>query len=682
MKISENKITSHNRLENLALTLNVCIVAISLTLTVFMRFHSRITTRLKGNDLFSKLPEAEIADRMTVIILLALCAIGFVALPWLVSKFKSELSINWVSIVALTLTILTISWRWGDPTFEQYNEVLWYGWGDKFALMLLALGLITTYVVSLHLTKVRNVDRTNISRAANLGAAVILFCFYLPSLIQPFKGIIDTIHSRYILNDLLITSSRKMPYSQITPQYVGILGWPLKLINFLPGDFVVNSALMWVNALVIFEIFLIAYLTKKAIKLQFWAVAILIPVAGMFFKVQPNMRAWGSLAQHMNLIPGRTVLPIVLLFLISTLATGLQGRKKQTFAFTVGLFIVLTTLNNIEFGAPASIAVLIIFGFLTRLSVIKPKDLITVLLGAITALVFVAVLYQLNDSRLTLNSWLTMIRAHGVDGFMNLEMPFFGLWIFFYALLGASAIIGSNFLFRTFKVTTPDPAEMRSAILLTFSGLWGSATLFYFSGRSLVPEIIVFVIPLTLCIVGLIGIVKSNIESDAGKEITKTETKKFKIVLVPLFCIMLIPALSLTQAPNPGFEWLRAAGNGELWSSRALKSLPKYQEMLAIVEEDSANRYLYLGNDGPAFEIMCGVENGLGIILLLDLLISDELTRVGCLPALDSGADFALVSKGDWVGPPSPIPCPGFVLLPPDIDSEFLIYKIPSKVSS
>ena len=682
MKISETKVSHHNRLNNLALSLNVCIVAISLTLTVFMRLHSRLTTRLKDTELFSKLPEAEIADRMTVIILLALCAIGFFVLPWLVSKFKTESSINWISIAALSLTILTVSWRWGDPTFEQYNEVLWYGWGDKFALMLLPLGLITTYVVSIHLAKARNVDRTNISRAVNIGAAVTLFCFYLPSLVQPFKGIIDTYHSRYLFNDLLIASSGKMPYSQITPQYIGILGWPLKLINFLPGDFVVNSAVLWVSALVFLEIFLIANLTKQAIRIRHWAIAFLIPVAGMFFKVQPNMRAWGSLAQHMNLIPGRTVLPIVLLSLISALATDLSRRKKQVFTFAIGLFLVLTTLNNIEFGAPAAIAVLIILGFLTRLSVVKLKDLITVLAGAITALVLVAAIYQINDSQLTLNSWLTMIRAHGVDGFMNLEMPFFGLWIFFYALLGASAIIGSNLLFRTYKKSTPDSAEMRSAVLLSFSGLWGSATLFYFSGRSLVPEIIVFVIPLTLCIIGLIGVVRSTLEDSEGDKTEKSDEKKFKIVLAPLFCIMLIPILSLTQAPNPGFEWLRAAGNGERWSSRALKSLPKYQEMVEIVGENGSNRYLYMGNDGPAFEIMSGVENGLGIILLQDLLISDELTRVGCLPALNSGADFALVPKGDWVNPPSRIPCPGFVLLPPDIDSEFLIYEIPSKVSS
>jgi hypothetical protein len=104
--------------------------------------------------------------------------------------------------------------------------------------------------------------------------------------------------------------------------------------------------------------------------------------------------------------------------------------------------------------------------------------------------------------------------------------------------------------------------------------------------------------------------------------------------------------------------------------------------MVKIVEDNGSNRYIYMGMDGPAFEILSGVENGLGIILLQDLLISEELTRVGCLPALNSGADFALVPKAEWIDPPLRTPCPGFVLLPPDPYSELLIYEIPSKVSS
>ena len=337
-------------------------------------------------------------------------------------------------------------------------------------------------------------------------------------------------------------------------------------------------------------------------------------------------------------------------------------------------------MNNIEFGSPAAIATIIILVGLKLSQIIRKTHLYLFVSGFVSALVGIALLYALNGSQLTAESWLVMIRAHGVDGFMNLAMPFFGLWTFFYAILGASAIIGANMIFREYRKRSFAAEELRAAILLTFGGLWGSATLFYFSGRSLVPEIVVFLIPLTLCIIGYISLVKASLTTSETSITSKSNT--FYFLRVPLFCLMLIPLVSISQAPNPGYEWLRMAGSGERWSSRALKQLPKYEEMIEIVNSDPSKKYIYMGNDGPAFEMMSGIENGLGIILLQDLLIGQDLTKVGCAPALNSGADFALVPKFDWVNPPNKIPCAGFDLQPVDPDSEFLIYAIPSKVSS
>gem|GEM_PF-3486702 len=680
INISDIQGTSQQKLDRLAGQLNLCFLVIATTLTLFMRLNSRIIGVFKELQIFSRLPDEEIADRLTVLILLFLVGLGFLLLPKLSKLTTTPRFTDKIAVITLALMTLTISWRWGDPTFDQYNEVLWYGWGDKFAVLILFLSTSLAVAISLKLSKLKAFITRPLMRGLNLASAVMLFVYYLPSVVQPFKGIIDTYHSRYILNDLLIFSTGKMPFTEITPQYIGLLGWPLRLLTILPGDLVVNASLILVNALVMFEIFLIVLLAKNALNTKFWAVAALTAVATMFIKVQPNMRSWGSLAQHMNLIPGRTVLPIVLLFLVSSIATTEDCRSKSLRVFFLGFFCAITTINNIEFGAPATISVIIIFAGLKRISAVNRRNIFTCLLGFLSALVFVACVYFLNGEQLTVDSWLLMIRAHGVDGFMNLAMPFFGLWIFFYAILGASAILGANKLLRDFRRDSFSPGELRSVILLTFGGLWGSATLFYFSGRSLVPEIVVFLIPLTLCILGFIGLTKKYLSEVDTNE--KTLSNSFSFSLVPLLSLILIPLVSITQAPNPGYEWLRMAGTGERWSSRALKQLPKYQEMIEIVEGDNQNNYIYMGNDGPAFEIMSGVKNGLGIILLQDLLIGQELTDAGCAPALSSGADFALVPKSDWVNPPTKIPCDGFVLLPVDPDSEFLIYEIPTKVSS
>jgi hypothetical protein len=556
---------------------------------------------------------------------------------------------------------------------------LWYGWGDKFAILILLLGVGLTIATYTGMPTLKKIFSANTLRGLNLAAATLLVVYYLPSVIQPFKGIIDTYHSRYILNDLLIFSTGKMPFTEITPQYIGLLGLPLRMITFLPGEAVVNASLVWVNALVVFEILLIALIAKKALATKYWAIAAILVVATMFTKVQPNMRSWGSLAQHMNLIPGRTVLPITLLFIVSHVAVAKDGTSRNVAAYLLGFLGAVTTVNNIEFGAPAAIATIIILVGLKFSQIIKKSQLYVFISGFVSALLGIALIYALNDSQLTVESWLVMIRAHGVDGFMNLAMPFFGLWTFFYAVLGASAIIGANRIFREFKSGSFTSEELRAAILLTFGGLWGSATLFYFSGRSLVPEIVVFLIPLTLCIIGYISLVKANLTSSEASSTSKSPA--FHFLRVPLFSLLLIPLVSISQAPNPAYEWLRMAGSGERWSSRALKQLPKYEEMLEIVNSDPSKKYLYMGNDGPAFEMMSGVENGLGIILLQDLLIGKDLTDVGCAPALNSGADFALVPKFDWVNPPTKTPCAGFDLQTVDPDSEFLIYAIPGKVS-
>lgn len=667
------------QLTKLAIQLNLSFLLFSVVLVVYMRFNQLFTESLKKITIFSRLPSEEVADRMTVFLLLFLIGSGFFFIPKIARLIKSDRSIQILSTLTLLVMVSTISWRWGDPTFDQYNEVLWYGWGDKFAILILVSALLLTFLLSTNLQNSYRLHLDNFLIATNFGAIVLLVVYYLPSVIQPFKGIIDTYHSRYVFNDLLIFSTGKMPFTEITPQYIGVLGWPLRLFSFLPSDFVVNLAVVWVSALVVFEIFLIALLSKRALGTRYWAIAAVLPVLVMFVKVQPNMRAWGSLAQHLNLIPGRTVMPILLLFILSSFTTSKVERHKDSFAIGLGFVSILTGFNNVEFGIPAAIASLIIVLCMIFSSKLNKRCLNFYFTGIVSGFLFVFGLYQINDSSLTLSSWLVMIRAHGVDGFMNLAMPYFGLWIFFYAVLGSSAVLGLSKIARDFKDSEISGEETRSTILLSFGGLWGSATLFYFSGRSLVPEIVVFLIPLTLCIIGFWGL--SKIYLKALRDTSSSYSRGFNVLFVPLAILLLIPIISLSQAPNPGVEWLRMAGSGERWSSRALKQQPKYEEMLQIVESNPQNSYVYMGNDGPAIELMSGVENGLGIILLQDLLISEDLTAVGCAPSLKSGADLALIPKADWVNPPNRTPCPGFKLLPIDANSEFLIYEIPGKVS-
>ena len=653
-----------------------------------MRFQSIITSRLQDSRLFEGFPPAEIADRLTVVILLALCSIGFFALPIVTSRFTNGVSVKVISIAALALITLTISWNWGDPNFVEYEPVWWFGWGDKFALLTLFTALLSTYLLSFFLHRIRDSDRSSLTQMVNVGSYVVLFCYYLPSAIQPFKGIIDPYHSQYVLNDLLIAASGKMPYSEIVPAYVGVLGWPLQLLSFLPKELIVNSALAWVNLLVLIEVACIAYLTKKSLDIKYWGLAILIPVTTIFLKVQPNIhsledatyrRAWGSIAQFMSIVPGRSVLPIVLLISVAGLSVNIRGRKKSFLGFSVGILLVISAFNNVEFGVPASIAAIIVLFFVARLTLITRGDLLNILLGAIFVSASLIIAYGASNTELTTRNWLAMSKAHGLDSFANEAMPIFGLWVFFYAIFGASAVIGSAKLFRAPKLAATNSQETFSLIILSFGGLWGSATLFYFSGGSMVPRLTPSLVPLTLCIAGFAGLLRAQFKTVRENKTTHFKNGDFKIVLAPMFCLLLIPLISLTQAPNPSFEWLRMAGNGDRWSSQEIGRMQKYIALVELRDQDSVNNYVYMGNDGPAISMMSGIENGLGIILVKDLLIGDELRELGCRPALTSDADFVLVPKIDW--DLEEIPCQGFEKYEPSEDSPFLFFRIPSKVS-
>jgi hypothetical protein len=677
--ISKPNNSPNDELEQLALQFNLCIVLITLTLTVFMRFIPAANDSLQNLALFSNLPTSEIGDRASVIALLILLVIGFLFLPALTRRFANQSSNSLLTILATIAIILPISWKWGDPTFDANNGNLWYGWGDKFALSIAIGGVLSTYLFTRYQNYYNPLVSRDLKSILDVGAFSILIIYYLPSIIQPFSGIIDLFHSTVFLNEILIFSSGKMPYVDVAVQYSSLLGMPVKFISFLNGQVIVDSALIWINCLVIFEIGLIAFLARKALKLNSWAIAILLPVAIIFVKVQPNTKEEGGLAQFMSTIPGRTLFPIVSLVLLSALASTKKLKAKLTLSLSLGIFTVFTAFNNIEFGVPAAITTIFIL-ILTN-GRVHP---VLQIFGLFVAGVFIGFLsifsiYRFNGSNLTFTSWIYMLKTYGVATRWLVKMPIFGLWVFFFSILGTSAIIGSLKLLQNSRIKTASTEMTRSSILLAFNGIWGSATLFYFSGRSLPPVLTIFLIPIALCTIGFLGMFKDQVIAIGDKSIFRKGI--YRSILIPLATLMMLPIVSIYHAPNPAVEWLRMSGDGERWSSRSLKNMDTYADLIEIAGNESRYRFVFLGDNCVAISIMSGVDCGLGVIEMGLLRDFGPIAIKACGPSIESGADFALVPKAEWVDPPSQPPCPGFELTEIDSESSLLKFKIPSKVS-
>jgi hypothetical protein len=269
-----------------------------------------------------------------------------------------------------------------------------------------------------------------------------------------------------------------------------------------------------------------------------------------------------------------------------------------------------------------------------------------------------------------------MIQVHGFDGYMNLPMPDFGLWVFFYSALGTSAIIGTLALFDKGLLHQLQTKDSSTAIVLAFAGLWGSSTLFYFTGRSLVPEIVVFLIPLSLTIVSYIQILRNSHLRD-----NPPSTMRTSLSVLPIFLVALIPLVSLSSAPNPAFEWRRVTGHGESWGAARLTEPPSFTEMRELVENDPDNEYLFFGNNGPAIEILSNIENGLGIISLEDISINPLMAEIACRQLASSNANYVISPRADWPDDweyNSP-PCPKMKLVRFNDDSELLIFALNEK---
>ena len=634
-----------------------------------------ISKALRRFAFFSKLDPTEISDRMTVILLLLICTIGFIALPRILSLRYVVESQNLIAVYSTALLILSFGWRWGDEMFESLGTRLWFGWGDKLPLVLLFIGVVCVFLITSKLLPMVTYGGLN-SYSLNFVAAIVFAIYYLPSFIQPFNGLIELHHSKYILNDLLIQASGKWPYNEVMPQYVGLLGLPLKLITFISPSFTVNSALLWVNFLVISEVTILALITKNVLGLKSWGVALMATTSVVFIKVQPNQEIWGSIAQHMNLVPARTILPLILLFTLLRLNKAEIRSASIRSAVTVGVVAGITAFNNPEFGIPATVAVIIILTALLSSHKITPRIFSITVVSTLVTFGSIFFIYALFGDALQVSTWLAMIQVHGFDGYMNLPMPDFGLWIFFYSTLGTSAIIGTLALFGKGLLHQLKAKDSSTAIVLAFAGLWGSATLFYFTGRSLVPEIVVFLIPLSLAIVSYIQILRNShlLENPPSRA-------RSSLSILPIFLVALIPLVSLFSAPNPAFEWRRVTGHGERWSAARLTEPPGFTEMRELVRKDQDNEYLFFGNNGPAIQILSNIENGLGIISLEDISINPLMAEIACKQLARSDADYVISPRADWPDDweyNSP-PCPRMKLVRFNDDSELLIFALSAK---
>jgi hypothetical protein len=183
--------------------------------------------------------------------------------------------------------------------------------------------------------------------------------------------------------------------------------------------------------------------------------------------------------------PVRIFLPVVCFFTIFYIIFKNETPNKvQLFLF--GFLMGINLINNIEFGATASLSILLTLIIYYGINRKMLYNLLSILIGAIS---FISVYYLLNSLAKTpvyLSSLFIFMRLT-LSGYSAIAMDFLGIHLIIVSLFISGFAIGTYFLIKHRDVNT---LQSRRYFLLTLLSIWGLGSLPYFSGRSIPSTII------------------------------------------------------------------------------------------------------------------------------------------------------------------------------------------------
>ena len=223
-----------------------------------------------------------------------------------------------VQLFLIVLTTLGVAFQSAISGKGKF-PYLWNGFGVKLIVSaLLATALLTTRYPYQILTAIR--DRSLLEKFLS-GVGLFIFAFvYLPALIQPSWGIInigDATHQ--VLEEISGPIVGNFPGVNAVSTYTTMLGVPLTLLRLfnLGNQTQMSLVLVWVNLLVlaapVFMVLTFRLISKS--KNWFWSTMIVVPI----LMVSGSWSAASSNTESLSMIPGRTLLPIVLgFFLVKT----------------------------------------------------------------------------------------------------------------------------------------------------------------------------------------------------------------------------------------------------------------------------------------------------------------------------------------------------------------------------
>ena len=452
-----------------------------------------------------------------------------------------------VALLLVGLTGLFLGTAWVEPLDGVPVGTYWMGFGTS--VLLLAIFLVPALYVTLRHPDARAIRF--FALASGAFAAVV----YLPSVLQPIWGVIDSGHSGYLFNELLAPTQGHFPLGDQIPQYTSLFGLPLALLwrafpglngTHAPGAvmafYLTGLALVTLGGLVL--------LANRVLPVKLRALALLLTVPLVLVKVQPPTTELGSIAGLFSALPIRT-LPLIVVGLLLTVHADRGGARHGA---GVGVAAGLAALNNFEFGVPCAIAAVLAL-WLSRTDLRSGIRAFAAFVAAALApfLIYAVVLYAVGQP-IHWSYWFAF-SLNFASGFGSVPMPIVGLHLLVLSILIAGVTSGA------YSLRAESPArhsesqtrERRAALTALFFGLAGLGSFGYYVGRSVVSG------QLQIFLFYIAPIIAANLTLLAVPRLSEqakwTHIAAAAVILFP-------PALAIAailQAPDARQEWSRVA---------------------------------------------------------------------------------------------------------------------------
>ena len=614
-----------------------------------------LMTPFVGGQFVGELSAVEIAERVLLLIIFGVAALGAIFGRRFVA---SRRIMHFVSAPSFSLaTAAAFMFALGSVTYwDSFKGELWFGYGLGFA-MTCAIGAVLLVSITGRSIQHQWFGKRTL-KWISVATGIFGLCMYLPSVIQPTTGIIDLSHSRYLLNETLAQVAGVTPLGDFSPHYTSLLGWPLVLLSWLPAKSIILATLVWVNLLILVEIFVVWRIARHAWDRVPQGVTLLFALAFLLTKVQPSETVSGSNASLMTVLPGRSLMPMAL-GLFAILLTKREVQKFSSF-FVIGAFAAITLVNAFDFGLPASVALVLVTAVEMGKGIGRIKALAAEVLGGLAAIGAIFGLFATRGLTPRFADMLIVPRAVALRDFYNLPMPVFGLYLATIALLIIGLLVGILGDFQAGQ------AHLRTSLI--YGSTWGILSFTYYIGRSVNSNLQLFLFHSTFIVFALGAYLTSHM--------TQTRSLKTSLIWIPTLMVVVLPVISLSQPPNPRFEidrWRGYGPNFSIWSATSISEgsitygqwntvrTGSVSELMKIAKRFPGKRVGYFGEDGNAIHLLTGLINVMGVNARQDLEIPGimdvacqrlrtEKPEVVLVPRDPNGRDTKLCPQLVYVG--------------------------------